>query len=169
MTHPHREFHAIPLAYHITFRCYGTWLHGDPRGSVDRFHNRYGTPLIPPNTQWRQYNERSLKHPPVTLQAQRRAAVKEGIRETCKIRQWRLWALNVRTNHVHSVVSANCDPEIVLIALKANATRKMREAGCWNSSKTPWAKRGSKKRLWTEEQLYGAIAYVEYEQGPPLE
>ena len=169
MTHPHREFHTLPLAYHITFRCYGTWLHGDPRGSVDRFHNRYGSPLIRPNDQWRQYNVRSLKRPPVTLQARRRAAVKAGIRETCKFRRWQLWAVNVRTNHVHTVVSANCDPEIVLIALKANATRKMREARCWNSSKTPWAKRGSKKRLWTEEQLNGAIAYVEYEQGDPLD
>ena len=26
----------IPLAYLISFRCYGTWLHGDERGSIDR-------------------------------------------------------------------------------------------------------------------------------------
>ena len=25
---------GIPLAYLITFRCYGTWLHGDARGWV---------------------------------------------------------------------------------------------------------------------------------------
>jgi hypothetical protein len=31
-----------PLAYFITFRAYGTWLHGDKRGSVDRHNNRYG-------------------------------------------------------------------------------------------------------------------------------
>jgi len=51
MAHPHREFteSRIPLAYLITFRAYGTWLHGDSRGSVDRFHNRYGAPLIAPN------------------------------------------------------------------------------------------------------------------------
>jgi len=49
MTHPHREFNTdrISLGYLITFRAYGTWLHGDSRGSVDRFHNRYGSPLIP--------------------------------------------------------------------------------------------------------------------------
>ena len=74
-----------------------------------------------------------------------------------------------RSGSDRAVGVANCDPEIVLIALKANATRKMREAGCWNSSKTPWAKRGSKKRLWTEEQVNEAIAYVEYDQGEPLE
>jgi hypothetical protein len=51
MTHPHREFNPdrVPLAYLITFRAYGTWLHGDSRGSVDRFHNRYGAPLIRAN------------------------------------------------------------------------------------------------------------------------
>ncbi|MGH9840991.1 MAG: hypothetical protein ACREEM_19730 [Blastocatellia bacterium] len=37
----------IPLAYLITFRCYGTWLHGDERGSVDRDHNIYRTPFLP--------------------------------------------------------------------------------------------------------------------------
>src|SRR5687767_4505235 len=30
----------VPLGYLITFRCYGTWLQGDTRGSIDRFHNR---------------------------------------------------------------------------------------------------------------------------------
>ncbi len=36
---PHRDFQAdhIPLAYLITFRSYGTWLHGRA-GAVDRFH-----------------------------------------------------------------------------------------------------------------------------------
>jgi len=35
MTHPHREFNEehVPQGYLITFRCYGTWLHGDGRGS----------------------------------------------------------------------------------------------------------------------------------------
>jgi len=37
-----------PLAYLITFRCHGTWLPGDERGSVDRFHNRYKSPYIEP-------------------------------------------------------------------------------------------------------------------------
>jgi len=38
------------LAYLITFRCYGTWLHGDERGSIDRrTYNRYGPPDMPAN------------------------------------------------------------------------------------------------------------------------
>lgn len=170
MAHTHREFRTedIPLAYLISFRSYGTWLHGDKRGSVDRFHRRYGTPCIPPNEPWRKYNLASLKQPPVQLDRQRREAIEKAIRETCKIRGWSLLAVNARTNHIHSVVSANCKPDPVLIALKANATREMREAGCWNSVRTPWVKRGSKKYLWDEAAVSNAVAYVLYEQGEPL-
>jgi hypothetical protein len=46
-----------PLAFPIMFRCYGSWLHGDERGSVDRqkFH-RYGTPAMPANKSWLKMN-----------------------------------------------------------------------------------------------------------------
>jgi len=56
----------------------------------------------------------------------------------------------------------------VLTAFKANATRKLREAGCWKSNDSPWADRRSKKYLWTEQDVVNAIAYVEYDQGEPL-
>ncbi len=35
-----------PLGFLITFRCYGTWLHGNQRGSVDREHNKIGTLFV---------------------------------------------------------------------------------------------------------------------------
>jgi REP element-mobilizing transposase RayT len=71
-------------------------------------------------------------------------------------------------NHVHTVVTASCDPEIVLNTFKSNATRKMREAGCWQSPGTSWVRKGSKRRLWTEQHIIAAIVYVECEQGEPL-
>ena len=99
-------------------------------------------------------NGRSLlKQQPVTLNSRQRAAVESGIRETCTLRKWSLWALNIRTNHVRAVVSANQKPDAVLIALKANATRSMKEAGCWKSEISPWAHCGSKKYLWTEKGI----------------
>src|SRR6266852_3555939 len=88
-----------PLAYLISFRSYGTWLHGDERGSIDRFHNRYKSPYLLPNDRWRKYNAQRLK-------AKQRRSVETAIRETCAIRNWYLHAVSVRTNHVHSVVSA---------------------------------------------------------------
>src|SRR5258708_38159011 len=109
MAHTHREFRTedIPLAYLISFRAYGTWLHGDRRGSVERFHNRFGTPRIPPNEQWRKYNLASLKRPPVNLSSRRRPAIENAIKEACKCRGWWLVALNARTNIIPTVVSAN--------------------------------------------------------------
>ena len=170
MSQPPAEFSddRIPFGCLITFRAYGTWLHGDKRGSVDRFHKTFGTPMLPPNAKRKQYEQRLLTQPPVTLNSKQRTAVERGIRETCTIRKWALWAFNIRTNHVHSVVSANCKPERVLSALKANATRWIREAGLWSSERSPWVYRGSKKYLWTEKELLDAIAYVLYDQGEPL-
>ena len=110
-----------------------------------------------------------LKQPPVRLNSRQREVVKGAIHETCTIRRGNLWVVNVRTNHVHAVVSANRKPEVVLSALKANATRAMREAGVWTSELSPWEFRGSKKYLWSEEQLTNAIAYVECDQGEPLD
>src|SRR5215471_12240220 len=121
---------GIPMGYLITFRTYGTWLHGDRRGSVDRFHNIYGTPKLPPNPSREQYERQLMKMPPVKLDSRRRAAVARSLRETCGRRKWKLWAANVRTNHVHSVVSASCRSRTLLQVLKAHATRTMRVSGC---------------------------------------
>ena len=166
---PTFEFNEAPLGYFVTFRAFGTWLHGDERGSVDRKHNRYGTPRIPANKRWHRYNERTLSGPPVKLGQRRRAVVLDAIRETCTKRNWLYRTANVRTNHVHAVVTASSSkPETVRAALKANATRKLREAGCWLSGKTPWAGKGSVKSLWTEKALCAAIAYVDEDQGGPL-
>jgi len=160
---------SSPVGYLITFRCYGTWLHGDERGSVDRHHRVYGTPGLPPSALRRQHDRDLLKQPPVKLNARQRFVVESAIRETCAIRRWRLWAVNVRTNHVHAVVTATKKPDAVLSALKANATREMKEAGIWTSELSPWEFRGSKKNLWSEKQLADAIAYVECDQGEPLD
>jgi hypothetical protein len=92
----------LPLAYLITFRCHGTWLHGDERGSVDRFHNQYQAPYIPPNERWRQHNVQALKCEPVSLNASQRESVETAVRETCTLRNWLVHAINVRTNHARS-------------------------------------------------------------------
>ena len=77
--------------------------------------------------------------------------------------------MNVRTNHVHVVVSAGSKPPgIVLNALKANGTRKMREDGFWKNERSPWVDKGSSRYLWNEKSVDNACAYVEYEQGDLL-
>ena len=157
-----------PLAYFLSFRTYATWLHGDKRGSIDRFHNRYREPYIPPNNQWRHYNEQRLRAEPFTLKARHRKSIEGAIRDTCKIRRWLLQAINVRTNHIHTVVSANRKASLVLNAFKANATRQLREDGHWPHPFSPWADKGSKRKLWNERSVARAIDYVVNGQGGEL-
>ncbi len=158
-----------PLAFFISFRAYGTWLHGDPRGSTDRHNNSFGSPHYPPIDHWNQISKARLKHDPVTLRASRRTCAMEAIKETCEKRGWGLLAINVRTNHVHTVVSAPMtNPDKILSAFKANATREMREKGCWPHEHSPWAAKGSKRRLWHEKSVASAIDYVINGQGDDL-
>jgi REP element-mobilizing transposase RayT len=158
-----------PLAYFISFRTYGTWLHGDKRGSIDRFHNRYRSPYIRPNEKWREHNQQKLKAKPLILKARHRKLLEAAIRETCNIRNWFLHAVNVRTNHIHTVVTASHKkPANVLGAFKANATRKLRQDGLWFNPFSPWADEGSKRRLWNEQSVARAIDYVLNGQGGDL-
>jgi REP element-mobilizing transposase RayT len=159
----------IPLAYLITFRTYGTWLHGDARGSVNRFRNQYKSRRLPPEPRWLEINTERLAGEIVLLNAVQRNCIEAAIKETCTFRKWDLLAINVRTNHVHTVASIGSKkPEIALNAFKANATRRMRESGCWISDKSPWADKGSKRYLWNEQSVQRAIEYVLFGQGDDL-
>jgi REP element-mobilizing transposase RayT len=159
----------IPLAYLITFRAYGTWLHGDVRGSVNRFQNDYNTPRIAQNNGWHRHNSEKLVSEIVSFDSNQRNAVANAIREVCIHRAWELLASNVRTNHVHVVVNIGiAKPEKALNDFKAYATRKMRETGCWSIDKSPWSDKGSKRWLWNEESVFLACDYVINHQGDDL-
>ncbi len=159
----------IPLAYLITFRSYGTWLHGDERGSVDRFHNHFLSPYISPDRQRVEHNLSKLSHEIVILNEKQRQSIEAAIRETCIVRKWFLHAINVRTNHVHAVVSIGATrPGRALNDFKAYATRKMRQDGCWTSKRSPWVDKGSKRCLWNERSVALAVDYVLNRQGEDL-
>jgi REP element-mobilizing transposase RayT len=103
------------------------------------------------------------------LNAVQRRSVEFAIQQTCAIRKWHLYAIQVRTNHVHTVVSiGGLKPERALNALKANATRQMRQDGVWDFHHTPWVKKGSKRYLWNERSVARAIDYVMNGQGDEL-
>ncbi|QQS41308.1 MAG: transposase [Acidobacteriota bacterium] len=160
---------GYPLAHLFTFRCYGTWLPGDSRGTITKDHNIYGTRYLPPDWKRRELSEDLMSHDPVRLDGPMRAAVETAIRETCEIRKWEIFALNVRTNHVHCVASiGDRSPDKALSALKANATRVLREAGLLKNSQPAWAAKGSKRYLWNDEAVFHAIEYVVSGQGGEL-
>ena len=99
-----------PLAYFLTWTCYGTWLHGDERGSVDDTHNMRGASYLSPDPRRRAHETRNMPADPIVLNERSRDIVARAITDHCRIRDWELLALNVRRNHVHLVVA--CPPEV---------------------------------------------------------
>ncbi len=158
-----------PLAYLITFRTYGTWLHGDERGSIDRYHNQYKGPRVPVNPILEEQHRAKLKSPPVLLDEDQRPIVKQAIKKVCTYRQWPLYALNIRTNHAHIVVNTlTAKPESAMRDFKAYSTRALRLANLWNLDHSPWVDGGSKRYLWKANSVSAACDYVNYGQGDDL-
>ena len=130
MTDHEWDDNDFPLAYFITFRTHGTWLHGDGRTSVDRHgRNKYGSERIGLDPVFSVTMDRNMQSEAVELDGRQRVIVKTAIQVVCSFRSYRLIAINVRTNHAHVVVGAEALPHILLKAFNANATRELRQAG----------------------------------------
>ena len=159
---------APPLAYFITFTTYGTWLHGRAPGSVDRQHNTPGTPFLPPDRELETRRRNSLRQPPYELDQPRRDVVLRTIREVCQHRSWTLYAVHVRTTHVHVVVAAPASPEKVMSDLKAWSSRRIREAFGEDTDRDRWTQHGSTRYLNDQRSVEAAIQYVVDAQGQQM-
>jgi REP element-mobilizing transposase RayT len=157
-----------PLAFFITFSTYGTWLHGEATGSVDKDHNQFGTPLLPPDPAKHALKREKMSQSPYHLDDRRRAIVCSAIIEECAFRQWKLLALHVRSNHVHLVVAATCPPEAVMRSCKSRASRRLNEAGLDTPDRKRWTTHGSTRYLWTEDAVADKIDYTLHRQGEKM-
>jgi REP element-mobilizing transposase RayT len=156
------------MRYLITFACYGAHLHGDESGSVDRRHSVPGSRLADANPSRLAVNREQMDQAPYLLGRDQRTAVLDAVREVCLYRMWRLWAAHVRTNHVHAVVEADVRPELVMNALKSYASRGLNRVGDERDRKR-WARHGSTRWLWGDEDVQEAIRYVVSGQGEPMQ
>jgi REP element-mobilizing transposase RayT len=159
---------ADPLAYFITFTTYGTWLRGRAPGSVDRQHNTPGTPFLPADANLEQSQRRLLRQEPYLLDPERRSVVLQTILDVAKNRHWQLWAVHVRSNHVHIVVTAPDTPEKVMADFKAWASRRLREAFGESADRDRWTQHGSTIYLNSQEALDAKVAYTVDEQGDKM-
>jgi REP element-mobilizing transposase RayT len=155
-----------PLAYFLTWTCYGTRLHGEERDTVDEEHRRRGSAFVSPNARRVEYETRLLKHLPLVLTDEMRTVVDRTIREHADIRTWKILALNVRTTHVHAVVQGAQDkrPEDVMGQFKAWSSRRLREASLLPAERDLWTFHGSTRWINTSGSLAEAIHYVLHEQ-----
>jgi REP element-mobilizing transposase RayT len=159
----------FPSAYLITVRCYGTRLLGDEKGSVHHSDNIPGTPLIPHKPGLKRHQSELMYQLPYEMDQPRRTVVLQTIKDECKHRGWELYAAHVREEHWHAVIQANCRPEIVMNTLKSYVSRRLNEHGFDGKDKKRWARHGSTRYIWDENDVDAAIHYVVREQGDPIE
>jgi hypothetical protein len=121
---------------------------------------------VPENPSLTAYEKSIQQHETTTLDDEAREIVMQALLETCRIREWVLYAAHIRSTHVHVVLKADTRPERVLVDLKAYATRMLRKKGY--QQKRFWTRHGSTRYLNTANHVNKAIHYVVREQGKPM-
>jgi REP element-mobilizing transposase RayT len=156
-----------PLAYHISWTCYGQWLHGDRRGFVDRQHHTPGEPYIYDDPHRLNAAANRLAEPPCQLTDAQRRATQEAIREACAFRNWELSAVNAQPDHVHVVLRApDHTGKQVRSRLKDRATRALKDAN--GRGRTHWWTEGGKvEPILDRRRLQQAVDYVSNRQPFP--
>ncbi len=108
----------LPLAYHITVGTYGTRLHGDERGTVDRSHNRPGDPIIGLNEDWLRVERNRLKFDPIYLTDKQRTLIETQVPDICDRGGWVYHIAAAKPDHMHVLLSSPNDGEVIRKLLK---------------------------------------------------
>jgi len=159
-----REF---PLAYLITIRTYGTWLHGDERSSIDTHdeYNIYGAERRVSDPRLEEMMRRNMNADAFVFNDDQREAVEDAIKEVCRHRGYNLYSVNVRTNHAHVVVHGKAQPELISNSFKSYATRELKKRQLIHPDTKVWSRGRSRRYLWKPKHVEAAIDYVGYGQG----
>jgi REP element-mobilizing transposase RayT len=157
-----------PLAYHLIWTTYGAWLPGDARGWIQSG----AAGVQPPDPDRERAAGERMAEAAVLLDPGQRDAVAQTIREHCRIRGWLLHAVNVRSNHVHVVVTCACAGEQARDQFKLWTSRRLSDLARLTA---PVAHKAGRRHWWTEggdcrpiddeQYLANAIDYVVNRQG----
>src|SRR5262245_34351193 len=104
----------------FTWTTYGTWLPGDPRGSVTSVreqpgprieHDLSGTPCDGPMPGLKASAQAKLKGPPIYLGLEQARALLAQFHETGTCRGWQNLGIAIMANHIHIVLGVPGDPD----------------------------------------------------------
>ena len=112
---------------------------------------------------------------PYLLDETARPVVLRAIQRHCAYREWSLLAAHVRTNHVHVIVDtsragdrAETRPERIMNEFKSYSSRELNLLPGETPGRKRWARHGSTRWLWKDQDVNRALQYVVDEQGVPM-
>ena len=144
-----------PSAYFLTWTTYGTWLPGDDRG----WRRKRAPDLQPPNPLLAGTARTRMAETTFVLSEAHRRLVEGTIREHCRLRNWALHAISVRTNHVHVALTATgYRPEAACEQFKSWCTRRLK--GEAPARTRFWTEGACCRWINTEDDLEAAVLYV---------
>ncbi len=159
-------------AYFITFTTYGTWLHGDSKTSVNRVFNKFEQVRRPTNLALQKHMKSSQKHSTFIMDASLRQLVLNSIIDTSTEMEWFIYALHVRSNHIHLLVKSTYTPEKTLTKLKSCASKSLnlyfKNLNPIHQARPYWSRHGSTRYVFDHEPIFPVMKYIIDEQGTPM-
>jgi REP element-mobilizing transposase RayT len=164
----------------LTWTTYGTWLPGDPRGSVTSVrasagprveHDRPGEPWEGPLPGLNRSARAALRGPPLYLTLEQAKALLAQFRETAAYRGWRLDGAAVMANHTHLVVGVAGDPDLedLVRDFKSYGSRALNRRWGKPVNGSWWGGGGgSKRKLPDEAARTAALQYLRRQHRPLL-
>ena len=156
---------ASPLAFHITFGTYGTRLHGDERGTVDRRMNQLGDPIVGRCDAWERMERHRLKFEPRVFTARQMVLVESLVLPVCERGGWKLHTCAAGPDHVHSILTPldrarGRDGRAIRRWLKTWLSQSLARHIPLSRGETLWSECGSVKWIWTDDYFLRAVRYV---------
>jgi len=150
-----------PLAYHITFGTYGTRLHGDARGTVDRSMNRPGDPIIGADPAWWEMERKKLRFEPVIFTPEQMCYAELMMPAVCARGGWDFRTGAGGPDHAHVVLRADAEGDAVRKWFKRWLGEALSEKWPRPEGATWWAEGGSVKWVWTDGYYHAVYGYVD--------
>jgi REP element-mobilizing transposase RayT len=140
-------------------------------GEATKVHTTHSVASRPFDKERARRIKRALKYSAVELTGVQARAVGRGIGAVCPKAGLVVYACAIMPDHLHLVVARHAmDGDELMACLKRAGTRGMNEEGLHpmrafprenGKLPSPWAEKGWKVMLFTEEQMRRAIRYVE--------
>lgn len=149
-----------PLGYFLSWGTYGTRLHGDPRGTVDRTNTERGDPVLGPDQERWEYERAKMRFSPVVLTREQRLFAESKIPEICERGFWKYHTSAAAPDHVHVILTSEQEPKTIRRIIKRWLGQSM--SGNWplEQGATWWAECGSIKWLIDAPYFANATGYV---------